>query len=143
MTHWAAQYIGRPWVSGARGPGEFDCWGLVRWVYAKHYGISLPEYVGIDAADHLAVMRTMRDSERAKDVLFSDWSITGTPTDGCAVLMGGQSAFHHVGVYVMLPEGGHVLHCRAGAGTVLQTPTDLKTSMGFARLLFYRHALHS
>jgi hypothetical protein len=37
----AASLIGRPYVWGAEGPGEFDCSGLTQYVYGKA-GIELP-----------------------------------------------------------------------------------------------------
>ena len=35
------RYVGKPWVSGGRGPDEFDCWGLVKYVMANEYDINL------------------------------------------------------------------------------------------------------
>ena len=35
------QYLGKPYVWGAAGPGGFDCSGLVAYVYAQ-VGVSLP-----------------------------------------------------------------------------------------------------
>ena len=29
MTHWATDYIGKPWVVASDGPEAYDCWGLV------------------------------------------------------------------------------------------------------------------
>jgi NlpC/P60 family len=37
----AASLIGRPYVWGAEGPGEFDCSGLTLYVY-REYGVDLP-----------------------------------------------------------------------------------------------------
>lgn len=42
MTHFACKYIGLPWVAGAQGPDEFDCWGMVRWILKHEYGIDVP-----------------------------------------------------------------------------------------------------
>ena len=41
--HWAEDLIGCPWVAGGRGPDAFDCWGLVRWCWGRHFGIEVPE----------------------------------------------------------------------------------------------------
>lgn len=38
MTHFACKYIGLPWVAGAQGPDEFDCWGMVRWILYNKNG---------------------------------------------------------------------------------------------------------
>ena len=139
--HWATQYIGKPWVSGARGPDAFDCWGLTRWVYAQHYGVELPAFVGVDANDHVAVRRLMREEELRQRSRWPDWTQLAEPTDGCAVLMGGLERLHHVGVYLALPEGGGVLHCKQPAGVTFQTVAELRAA-GIPRILFYQHARH-
>lgn len=140
--HWASQYIGRRWVSGARGPAEFDCWGLVRWVFANHYGIELPEFVGVDANDHKAVLAFMRAQEEVRAQVWADWQEVPVPRDGDAVAMGGREFLNHVGIYIAAPEGSGVLHCRLNSGVIFQRLTDLKAANGFRRIIFYRHALH-
>lgn len=140
MNHWALQYIGKPWVSGGRGPEVFDCWGLLRWVYQHHYGVALPEFVGVDSEDHLEVRRQMLNGERSARSLFPDWTQCPSPVDGAAVALGACEFYSHVGVYIVLPEGGRVLHCRKGAGVIQQTLTALR-SEGLNRIAFYQHGL--
>jgi len=36
--------IGKPFVDGGRGPDEFDCWGLVKFIYQREMGINVPDY---------------------------------------------------------------------------------------------------
>lgn len=138
--HWAAQYIGRPWQSGGRGPESFDCWGLIRWVYLHHYGIELPEFIGVDSEDQLEVRRQMLNGERSARNLFPDWESTLSPVDGVAVALGAHDVFYHVGIYLELPEGGRVLHCRKGQGVTHHTITALR-SEGLNRIAFYQHGL--
>lgn len=38
-----ANAIGKPWQVGGRGPNEFDCWGIVWWIYAQG-GKVLPDW---------------------------------------------------------------------------------------------------
>lgn len=141
--HWAIQYIGKPWISGARGPDAFDCYGLLYYVYPKHYGLEIPEFVGIDANDQLAVARAMRAEEREQLAQrWAQWRRVEQPQDGDAVAMGGAEALHHVGLYIALPEGGGILHCRMGCGVIFQTLAEAKLN-GFARTIFYRHASRS
>ena len=141
--HWAEQYIGRPWVSGARGPLAFDCWGLLYWVYRHHYGIELPEFVGIDANDHLSVLRVMREQAREHDNgrSWGTWQRTASPGDGDAVAMAHADSFSHVGLWLCLPEGGSVLHCAAGSGVALMSLQQL-SQLGFSNVQFYHHAAH-
>lgn len=58
--HWAAEYIGRPWHAGARGPQAFDCWGLFLAIQRDHFGRDLPE-IPVDANDLRTVLTTFRD----------------------------------------------------------------------------------
>lgn len=140
--HWATQYIGKPWIAGARGPDAFDCYGLLYWIYPRHYGFQIPEFVGVDAADHLAVRRAMRKEERAKEQRWADWQLVATPRDGDAVAMGGAETLNHVGLFLKLPEGSGILHCRIGAGVIFQTLSEAKHANGFSRTIFFRHANH-
>lgn len=139
--HWAEQYIGRPWVSGARGPLLFDCWGLLWWVYKHHYGIELPEFVGIDANDHLTVLRVMREQAREHNAgtRWGKWQRAASPGDGDAVAMACIDSFTHVGIWLELPEGGHILHCTAGSGVSLSSEQQLR-QLGFSNIQFYHHA---
>lgn len=41
MSQWIGEYLSTRYVDGARGPFEWDCWGLVRHVRAEHLGCRL------------------------------------------------------------------------------------------------------
>lgn len=43
---WTGAWIGLPYDDFGRGPLSYDCWGLVRRIEAKVFGIELPSYVG-------------------------------------------------------------------------------------------------
>lgn len=125
--HWATQYIGRPWVNGGRDiKTGVDCWGLLRHVYCQHYGIDLPEHVGIDASDNRAVSRLIDQREQ--------WLEIKTPVEGCAVGLSKNKLLHHVGVYVC----GRVLHAMDGQGVVSQTVSTLQ-SKGWTTIRYFQH----
>jgi hypothetical protein len=132
MTHWAIDLIGKPWVAGQAGPDQFDCWGLVRYVQAKHYGRELP----IIAPENYGVMacaRMFRDhQERAR------WVDTITPMDGDVVLLAHNRHPAHVGHWLNV-DGGGLLHCVQGSGVVFQNLQALKNS-GWGNISFYRFA---
>lgn len=53
IPHWVAGYIGLPFTDHGRGPEAFDCWGLVRFVLDKRFGIRcLPEHGGYVSCGH-------------------------------------------------------------------------------------------
>jgi cell wall-associated NlpC family hydrolase len=134
-THWAHGYIGRRWVSGARGPDTFDCWGLLWYVKRKHYGQDVPEYPGIDAAS-LGIVTGLIDSGAKQ----GDWEQLLFPIDGCAVGMSRGRRLHHVGIYVDV-DGGLVLHAHDRARVLAQSIPSLRNA-GYRRIEFFEHKPH-
>lgn len=134
--HWAYQYIGRPWISGARGPDAFDCWGLLWWIKRVHYGQCIPEYPGIDATN-LELVTSLVDAG-SKD---SAWRQLPQPVDGCAVGMSKGRRFHHVGIYAEV-DGGMVLHAHDKGKVVAQSISSLRNA-GYRRIEFFEyHGAH-
>jgi cell wall-associated NlpC family hydrolase len=129
--HWATQYLGKKWVSGARGPDTFDCWGLVQFVEKKHYNRDLPDFP-IDA--HALARIAVEIDEQSKN---GTWEQIPKPVDGCIVALGHNQRFHHVGLYLEV-DGGFILHSLDHHG-VLCTPTARLKSSGWNRVAYYRH----
>jgi cell wall-associated NlpC family hydrolase len=130
--HWAFQYIGKPWVSGARGPDAFDCWGLLYEVYKVRYGVTLPLYDRVSARDILLCTRLI--SAGAEQV---EWQRTEAPFEGCAVGLSQNRLFHHVGIYLEV-DGGMILHAADKKSTTAQSPATLK-SQGWNRIEYFFH----
>lgn len=131
MTHWAENYIGHPWQAGAQGPDAWDCWGLFRHVQAAHFGLDVP-VVDVDAMSLPAVARAFGGhAERAR------WVEVSTPQDGDAVLMAHNRFPSHVGVWLDI-DGGGVLHCQQGSGTLFTRRAMLPLA-GWSRASFWRH----
>lgn len=131
MSHWATQYIGLPWASGAQGPAAFDCWALVRHIQREHFGHDLP-LIDVDAQDLLAVHAAFQDrSERAH------WSKVDAPQAGDGVLLHKGNNADHVGVWVDV-DGGMVLHALPGIGVVC-TQVRALSRLGWGPIEFYRH----
>lgn len=61
--HWTAPYIGFEWREYGRGPDAFDCWGLMRLVYACELSIDVPCLAGAyaDPAERAEVDRLRRE----------------------------------------------------------------------------------
>jgi len=130
MAHWAEAYIGTPWANGASGPDAYDCWGLVRTVYAKQLAIGLPA-VDVDAHKIALVCRVVSDIKSSLA-----WRPVTSRREYDVVLMGRARIPHHVGVCAA--DG--VLHAVEGAGVVLQTERSL-IAHGWRVLGRYRLAL--
>lgn len=135
MSHWANDYIGLPWESGAQGSDAYDCWALVRQVQRAHYGRELP-IIQVDAHDQAAVRAAFAGHpERAR------WQRVYPPQDGDCVLTHKGAQVDHVGVYLELDDGRElrVLHAIRGSGVVCTALPALRR-LGWHPLEFYRFA---
>ena len=130
--HWATDYIGKPWVSGARGPDAFDCWGLLWWVYRHQFQIELPIYAGVNPKDVKRVGRLMTDGS-----VDGDWLEIETPEEGCAVAMSQNKVIHHVGIFLNA-DGGVVLHA-GDKLNVLAQPIKQLSQYGWRTVRYYKH----
>jgi len=130
-THWAIDYVGKPYKPGARGPDSFDCWGLVRDIYEKRFGIALPEWIGLTPHNtpEFPVTRA----------IVEEWRPELNPFEGCVVAMSQTVAFHHVGIYLE-QNGGKVIHAWSpSGGVVVNTLRELKIAFSFRNIKYYRH----
>jgi cell wall-associated NlpC family hydrolase len=121
MSQWVSELIGKPWVSGARGPDSFDCWGLLCWVYEKQFGVVLdPTGMG-NPEDLLSVMRFA-----VKEAVSGSWAPVTQPRHGDAVGMGLGKRIHHVGA--------------KDQGNVVAQQRFQLASLGINTVMYYRHA---
>lgn len=124
-VHWAADYIGQPWVAGVS-----DCWHFARAVWAERFGIEVP-VTGVDVTSALAGRRALRDGARA------GWQAVQTPAEGDGVLMGIGTRPCHVGLWINPDATGGVLHSVEGAG-VIYSPGLRVQGIGYVILGYYR-----
>ncbi len=134
MSHWANQYVGLPWENGAEGPDAYNCWGLVREVQRRRFGLDLPA-VDVDAADLRAIMREFRDNAEHEN--WVELGHSDQRQEGDVVLLAHARRPSHVGLWVDA-DGGGVLHSVEGAGVVFSTLVSLRHN-GWGNLKFYRH----
>lgn len=134
IRHWAADYIGKPYVSGASGPHAFDCWGLLRHVYLNRYGIELPLLPGIADASALAISREIDLATH------HEWEETQSPEDGYAVGMSQRIKFHHVGLVIRANGRQMILHA-LDHFSVIAEPVQRLRLRGFKRIGYFRHWL--
>lgn len=131
MSCWWAGYVGLPFADGGRGPEAYDCWGLVRAVYARELGIELPAYGEISARDLARVSRAMGTGQ-AEDC----WRVVESPRPHDVVLMraaAGSRAVVHVGVAV---DPHRLLHVEAATSAVVVPMAHLSVAgriTGFRR----------
>lgn len=103
MTEWWGKYVGIPYTA-------LNCWQLVRMVYASERGIVLPSYAEIDAANLLAIARTMKAGAEGET-----WQPVDAPAALDVCLMRGRSSVWHVGV---MTDPAHVLHSERATDAV-------------------------
>ncbi len=110
------KYLGRAWAP------DFDCWALVRAVYADELNIDLP-FTGI-APD------TLRKSLRliAKHPIRSKFEQVDAPEHLAVAEFSSPDAHpFHIGLYVVTPDGPMILH-NPKCGVVLEPrlPENIK-----------------
>lgn len=116
---WARKYIGMAWEDGARGPERFDCWGLVREVLAREYGIDVPSFAGAYAsASELRWNDALIDGQRPQ------WSMirSGEEQAGDIVVLR-IGKYFHCGV---IAEPGWMLHVMKGIDAVMESYRGMK-----------------
>lgn len=131
MTHWASQYIGRPWARGAQGPDTFDCWSFTRFILANHFQIEVPEFI---VPENLKSIGDLID----KAGEHANWQQVDALADGHIVLMARSRHPMHVGVGISAGRVCGVLHCSEPSGVLFQNVNALKFA-GWGRLTYYKH----
>lgn len=126
MNHWAADYIGLPWVRH-----EHDCWQFFRKVQHERFGRVVPEIPMETYRRGACVALLEQHQERA------NWQLVEKPEEGDAVLLAHARHPSHIGLWVDV-DGGGVLHCVGGIGVCFQTVKSMKAG-GWGHLEFYRH----
>lgn len=104
-----------PFVDGGRELSGCDCWGLVRLVYLRECGITLPSYGDVGAHELAAIARRI-PGEAAQ----APWRVVTDAQAFDVVIMNGRPvkglhprAAMHVGVMV---STSHMLHIEEGGG---------------------------
>ncbi|MBW5802054.1 C40 family peptidase [Halomonas elongata] len=93
------EYIGLPFEPGGRGP-RYDCYGLLRRVYAERLGIALPEHAGYSATLTPATAAMIRAG-------LVDWQPVSEPEPWDAVLLLVDGRPNHIGLVL---GDGWMLH---------------------------------
>ncbi len=137
--HWSTSHLGKKWVSGARGPDTFDCWGLLRWNYKTRLGIELPEFPGVEAKDQETVSEMIRE-HTCVGPFAQEWHRLSKPVDMCAVAMGQSDLLTHCGTW-LATDGGLVLHTTEQTNVIAQSLKTLRL-LGYRRIEFYQHGQH-
>lgn len=137
MRHWACRFFDHhhPWVAGAQGPHEFDCWGFVRFCQREFYGRDVPLIV-IDADDDAAVACGIRQAVHTL-LRGGQWRQSATPADGDGVVVRKGQGENHVGLWIDV-DGGGLLHCVQEAGVIFSTLNHLRLA-GWSAPEFYRY----
>lgn len=131
MAHWATEYIGKPWISTAKGPDAFDCWGLVVAVHKQLFNHDLPA-IPVAENDLKSLILNMRDHPERQN-----WQIVTTLQEGDVALMRQSRHPIHVGIWLDI-DGGGILHAVQGVGVIFQSINNL-TITGWKIENFYRH----
>lgn len=122
--HWAMDYLGKPWVSGAQGPDAFDCWSLVRTVQLQVFNRQLP-IIMVDGLDTSAIIQTFKTHNE-----YKHWKQISEPVEGdCVITKSAPNKPEHVGIWVGV-DGGRILQAVYGSGVVLVSARATRKLIG-------------
>jgi len=95
--HWAAPYVGIPYLKGGSTTDGVYCWGLVVLVYRVELGIDLPAYgATVDAAERAEIAR-LTDQAAASPV----WTkVEGAPQPFDVLAFERAGVVNHFGVFL-------------------------------------------
>jgi len=130
---WYNKYVGIPYQDNGRTEAGLDCWGLVRLVYKREYGIELPsfdtQYLG------------SRDVDATSELLAQNrenWQPDLSRTIGSVVLFRVLGRESHVGIYI---GNNKFLHARENHSSVIES---LNSSMWKDRVVgFFKYSENS
>lgn len=105
-----SEYIGLPFESGGRGPVAYDCYGLLRLVYAERLGIELPAHCG-----YSDVMTPTTAAMIRRGMI--DWAPVTTPEPWDAVLFNVDGRGNHIGLVI---QPGLMLHTAPGKDATIE-----------------------
>lgn len=120
-------YIGLPHEDGATGPYAYDCWGLLRHIQQRYFGVEMPDAPIGDEAACLAMYE--------EEMVSGRWRTVDVPQHGDGALLRG-GLLPHVGTWLDI-DGGGILHSLSGSGVIFSNPRNIKL-LGFPRVTYYR-----
>lgn len=125
-------FVGLPYREGARGPSEYDCYGLVAAVLRAARGIELPDWYQ-DTPGPQGASRAI-SAALAGEVSGGRCTRVDAPADFDIAIVGSTTRPHHVGVVV---HGG-VLHASKTFGSAWHSLVRFRTF--YPHTEFYRWA---
>ena len=126
--------IGKPYKIGARGPQEFDCYGLARHIQLELAGIDMPEVAFAEPTTRAQAeaMLSHKEREAWEEVPESE------AKEFDLVLMGNVAKRDfHLGTYIFPSTAPAVIHIDRKAGVVVDDLPALRAS-GFNYLRIFR-----
>lgn len=124
--HWAYEYLGKPYVEGANGPDEYDCWGLVREVCKNRIDCDMPL---------INVGRT--DNQEAITEAVKGWEKILPPYKEYDVLTMKNAFGRHVGICIK--ANGKVMFLHAEDPTVQVLELDKLSRYGYKDVQGWRY----
>lgn len=129
--YWFEQYIGKPWVDTPDPPHSFTCGELVRHIFKDRLGIDTPPIL----ADPTKLKECL--ANLAIPEAYGLYSFEGPPRPFDIVYLMRRVRRDHIALCVKTKQGLRFLHCTQGAGVVLETEFELKTT-AFSNFMEWR-----
>jgi cell wall-associated NlpC family hydrolase len=124
--------IGKPYEWGARGPGSYDCWGVVLALVPQWAGVG-----PVDAMSHVAARVAILASLRGNDTTPRFRKVEGERQTGDIALLSNSQRPHHCGVFYDANGAMMMIHATDNAG-VVAVPVSRLERTGWNILGVYR-----
>ena len=129
MSHFALQYIGKPYLLGGLGPDAYDCWGLARAVLS-HAGHDLPE-LSVGETHNATVLRSIVDEQGWRRV-----DDQPRPFDAVLCL---NAYGRHIAVCIEANGRAQYIHADNVAGVEVLRGLDDFARRGYSQFEVWRH----
>lgn len=137
--HWASQYVGKPWRKHARGPQEYDCWGLVQQLARRRLGVAMPDMQVGQQLNREAIFEAVRD------IGWRKLEVGEVPRADDVLLMRNRAGDRHCGYMVQDGTKLRVLHAdghqtpSGPVGAVVSQTIEQAIAGGYREHEFWRH----
>lgn len=118
------------YADGGRGPHEFDCWGMYRWIQERRTACLLPSFSDIHPDDKKGMTRMMR-------AILPDFTPCRPERFAAACGMNGEILMH-IGTVIFIDNQLQIIHTSRQSGPVIDSIAKFTHIFGPENTRFYR-----
>lgn len=130
LPEWCGDYIGLKYKDMGRGNDGYDCWGLVREIWGKEYGLEVPSY----RPDYESAEKNKSVEKAIRQGIEQEWYEVDDPVPGDGLVLRVRAVPIHIGLIIEPPK---FIHIFKGTRSVIADFTSMRWNQRIVG--FYRH----